>query len=290
MREPILFGVPVTLLFLYFIWYSLLGWAMETTYCSLRQRHFVARGFLHGPICPIYGVGALLMVLALKPLISNLPLFFITATVTMSAWEYLVGWLLETTTHIKYWDYSDEPFNLQGRICLKNSLYWGIVSYIAIFWIHPQTVQLFAHLREQARWILSSALMATLLADTASTIRSLALTTAFLRKAEAAHLELERRRQELRQAGQQRLEEAALQAALLRLELRHTNLLEEAAHHSRRFRRQYTSMTSRRYHRSMQHILQAGEQLREHRAERIARLRAAAKAARNNSNRKDGTL
>ena len=62
MTEPILFSLPISLLFLYFIIYSFLGWAMETTYCSIGARHFVARGFLYGPICPIYGVGVVMMI------------------------------------------------------------------------------------------------------------------------------------------------------------------------------------------------------------------------------------
>lgn len=280
MQEPLLWGIPLSLVFLYFIWYSMLGWAMETTYCSIKQGHFVYRGFLHGPVCPIYGVGALLMVLVLNRFTGNIPVFFLVSTVTMSAWEYFVGWLLETTTHIKYWDYSDQKFNLKGRICLKNSLYWGVVSYIAIYWIHPWTVHLFDHLKALPRWILSGVLALAMLADTVTTIRSLALTTVFLKKAEAARKELEEKRQELEEkrqeflrTGQQKLEEAALQAALLGLELRQTDLtdlLEEAAHHSRRFRLHYDHMTSTVYRRSMQRIRQGSEQLRERRAQRMA--------------------
>lgn len=118
-------GVPLPLLFLYFLWYSLLGWIMETIYCSIKERRFVFRGFLKGPICPIYGFGVLMMVLVLSRFTQNVFLFYLVATVTMSAWEYFVGWLLEKTTHMKYWDYSDHRFNLEGRICLNTSLFWG---------------------------------------------------------------------------------------------------------------------------------------------------------------------
>lgn len=291
MQEPLLLGTPLSLVFLYFVWYSMLGWIMETTYCSIKCRRFVDRGFLHGPVCPIYGVGALLMVLVLNRFTGNIPIFFLMSTITMSAWEYFVGWLLETTTHIKYWDYSDQKFNLKGRVCLKNSLYWGIVSYIAIYWIHPCTVRLFDCLKEFPRWMLSGVLALAMLADTITTIRSLVLATAFLEKAEEARRELEEKRQELDEkkqellrTGQQKLEEAALQAALLGLELRQTHLtdlLEEAAHHSRRFRRHYDHMTSAAYHRSMQRIRQSSEQFREHRAQRIAS-RKAEKAAKKN--------
>lgn len=272
-QEPILFQLPLSLLFLYFVWYSFLGWIMETIYCSVRQKHFVARGFLHGPVCPIYGVGALLMVLLLKPFTRSIPLFFVISTVTMSAWEYLVGWALETTTHIKYWDYSNEKYNLKGRICLKNSMYWGIVSYIALFWLHPRTVSLFALLRAMPRCVLSAVMALVMLGDTAFTIRGLALAAVFLQRAEAAREELEARRRELLLAGHQRLEEAAVQSALLRLELRHKNLLGEAAHYSHRFRMKYHTMTSERYVRTLERLHRNGEQLRAERQRRMERLR-----------------
>ncbi|MCD8188731.1 MAG: hypothetical protein LUD78_00655 [Clostridiales bacterium] len=273
MQEPLLFGTPLTLAFLYFVWYSALGWVMETTYCSIGQKHFVNRGFLHGPFCSIYGVGALLMVLGLSRFMGNIPLFLAASIVTMSAWEYFVGWVLETTTHIKYWDYSNEKYNLKGRICLKNSLIWGLVSYVALYWIHPQTERLFSGLSSTARWALTGVLAAALLADTVTTIRSLALTTVFLNQAEATRLELEARRKELRQTSQQKVEELALQTALLKLELQQRNLLEEAAHHSRRFFRHYNSMTSTAYRRSLQRIRQNGEQFLAHRAQRLQELK-----------------
>lgn len=114
-------GVPLPLLVLYFLWYSFLGWCMETAFCSISERRFVFRGFLKGPICPIYGFGVMVMVLWLQQFTQNFFLFYLIATVTMSAWEYFVGWLLEVTTHMKYWDYSHRRFNLKGRICLATA-------------------------------------------------------------------------------------------------------------------------------------------------------------------------
>ena len=121
MDAPTLMGQPITLLFLYFVFYSFCGWLWETCYCSVKERHYVPRGFLYGPICPIYGVGFLLMVLFFAPFKDNLVVFYFVAVIVMTAWEYLVGWFLETTTHIKYWDYSDRPFNIKGRVCLSGS-------------------------------------------------------------------------------------------------------------------------------------------------------------------------
>ena len=182
MSEPVVFGFPISLLFLYFVIYAFLGWILETVYCSVRERRFVARGFLYGPVCPIYGVGVLMMLCWFAPFTGQPLLFYAVATVCMSAWEYLVAWILETTTHIKYWDYSDRKFNLHGRICLSISLTWGVLAYLVIFWIHPVVAGLVERLSTFTIYVADVVLLVLLVADVAATIRELALLTAMLRK------------------------------------------------------------------------------------------------------------
>ena len=182
MSEPVIFGFPLSLLFLYFVIYAFLGWILETVYCSVRERRFVARGFLYGPVCPIYGVGVLMMLCWFAPFTGQPLLFYAVATVCMSAWEYLVAWILETTTHIKYWDYSDRKFNLHGRICLSISLTWGVLAYLVIFWIHPVVAGLVERLSVFTIYLADVVLLVLLVADAAATIRELALLTAMLRK------------------------------------------------------------------------------------------------------------
>ena len=84
MDVPTLMGQPITLLFLYFVFYSFCGWLWETCYCSVKERHYVPRGFLYGPICPIYGVGFLLMVLFFAPFKDNLVVFYFVAVIVMT--------------------------------------------------------------------------------------------------------------------------------------------------------------------------------------------------------------
>lgn len=170
-----IFGYPIYDLFLYFIFYSFLGWGMETCYCSICERRMVPRGFLYGPICPIYGAGVLLMILFFTPLKRNLVLFYVVAVAVMSCWEYFVAWLLETTTHVKYWDYSNFRFNLKGRICLWVALVWGVLSYIVIFYIHPPIDARFDLIPLVLKYALCGVLLAVLLADAAFTIHHLAL-------------------------------------------------------------------------------------------------------------------
>ena len=168
-------GYPVYELFLYFIFYSFLGWGMETCYCSICEHRLVPRGFLYGPICPIYGAGVLLMILFFTPLKRNLVLFYAAAVAVMSSWEYFVAWVLETTTHVKYWDYSNFRYNLKGRICLWVALVWGILSYIVIFYIHPPIEARFALIPSVLKYVLCGVLLAVLLADAALTVHHLAL-------------------------------------------------------------------------------------------------------------------
>lgn len=114
----------------YFIIYSVLGWVMESIVRTIAERKIINTGFLTGPLCPIYGFGACIMILFLSHLKSRIVLLFVISVVVLSAWEYVVGVLLEKLFHTKYWDYSDHKFNIQGRVCLTNSICWGVIRNI----------------------------------------------------------------------------------------------------------------------------------------------------------------
>ena len=129
---------------LYFFIYSFIGWAQETVQCSVRERRFVNRGFLNGPICPIYGCGALLILTALLPLRRGLdhlwiavPAVFVIGGMIASALEYFTSWLMEKLFHARWWDYSKEKHNLNGRICLWVSIAWGVLAAALVFVIQP---------------------------------------------------------------------------------------------------------------------------------------------------------
>lgn len=270
MNEPLIFGLPLTTLFLYFIAYSFLGWCFETTYCSIVERRWVARGFLYGPICPIYGTGALFMVLFFAPLTGSLPLFYLTATVVMSAWEYFVGWLLETTTHIKYWDYSDKPLNLKGRICLPVSLCWGVLSYITIFFIHPHVAGWFARIPFWLRYTMAGSVTTLLAVDVVTTIRSLAMAASLITRLESAAQELRMQTalaraelgDKLEEAGD-RLENALRENERVRLlRQRHDDLLDLAEQHTRRFRNRYSHMSSPLFAQDLREISERGAVVR----------------------------
>lgn len=258
MTEPVLFGLPISLAFLYFIVYSVLGWCMETIYCSTLERRFVPRGFLYGPMCPIYGVGVLMMICWFQPLMGNPVVFYLTATVCMSAWEYFVGWFLETTTHIKYWDYSMYRFNLKGRICLWVCLMWGVLSFLVLYFIHPRVAELVGRIGLIPRYILDGFFLGVLASDTGATIYQLVRTSQMLGKLQQAgdelrlqmHLgkaELYNRLAEAKDAFSDHLEDLVpdqLDETGRALKERYDELMTRTEILSRRFRTSYRSMNT----------------------------------------------
>lgn len=121
----------------YFIIYSLFGWIMESTVRTISEKKIINTGFLRGPFCPIYGIGAIIMLLFLDKFQDKPILLFFIATTILTIWEYLVGVLLEKMFKTKYWDYSNYKFNFQGRICLTHAICWGILGVVFVRYLHP---------------------------------------------------------------------------------------------------------------------------------------------------------
>lgn len=130
-------GQPIFEILMYFIIYSFLGWIMESVVRSVIEKKIINTGFLRGPVCPIYGIGAIIMLIFLERFQDKPIMLFFIAITLLTAWEYLVGVILEKIFKTKYWDYSNQKFNFQGRICLTNSIYWGILGVVFVKFIHP---------------------------------------------------------------------------------------------------------------------------------------------------------
>ena len=129
-------------LLMYFFIYGFLGWILEVVFHAIVQQKLVNRGFLNGMICPIYGVGMVILVLLLNPIKASLVKLFFGAAILCSVVELITGFVLKKIFHQRWWDYSSERFNLGGYICLEFSVYWGIAGVIAIDGIHPLVVKL----------------------------------------------------------------------------------------------------------------------------------------------------
>ncbi|MCI7767061.1 MAG: hypothetical protein MSJ26_03650 [Oscillospiraceae bacterium] len=126
---------------LFLIW-SFIGWAMEVCVHALKMGEYSNRGFLSMPICPIYGVGVLIITVILKPLMDIPVLFFLLSSLICTSFELLVGVGMQLIFHNKWWDYSDEHFNFKGYICLKVSIEWGFGCMIVEYFIEPSIEKL----------------------------------------------------------------------------------------------------------------------------------------------------
>lgn len=130
---------------IYFVIYSFLGWILESIVRTICERKIINTGFLIGPFCPIYGFGAIIMILFLDRFKNNIFLLFFISFIVLTLWEYIVGVLLEKLFHTKYWDYSNHKCNYKGRICLTNSIAWGILGVLFINYIHPFIMQILSY-------------------------------------------------------------------------------------------------------------------------------------------------
>lgn len=122
---------------LYFFVYGFLGWCTEVGYAAVKEHKFVNRGFLNGPICPIYGVGVTIVIAFLTPYKDNIIVLYVSSVILVTLLEGLTGWAMDKIFHNKWWDYSKQPFNIGGYVCLLFSLVWGAACVAIMDFIHP---------------------------------------------------------------------------------------------------------------------------------------------------------
>ena len=122
--------------------YGFLGWCAEVAFAACTKGKFVNRGFLCGPICPIYGFGVLIVTAVLEPVRESWAALFVGSVLLTSLLELLTGYLLERLLHEKWWDYSGVPFNIGGYVCLKFSLVWGVACTLVVRVAHPFVLRL----------------------------------------------------------------------------------------------------------------------------------------------------
>ena len=149
----------------YFLIYSCIGWCLEVIYAAVTTGKLVNRGFLNGPVCPIYGFGMVIVLFVLTPLVDNLLLLYIGGVILPSALELVGGWALFKLYHTRWWDYSDYPFNIGGYICLEFCLLWGVGTIVVMKAVHPIVADLVAMIPTLVGFILMCILYAVYAAD-----------------------------------------------------------------------------------------------------------------------------
>lgn len=122
---------------IFFFIYAFMGWIYETCLVSFRQKKFVNRGFVRGPVIPIYGFGAVLMLFIAMPFRESYLLTFVVGVIGGTALEYVTGWAMERLFKVRYWDYTKNKYNINGYICLVASMVWGVMSVLLTEFMHP---------------------------------------------------------------------------------------------------------------------------------------------------------
>lgn len=163
-------GLSLYFILMDFYIFAFAGWIYECTFVFLRDRKFVNRGFLVGTILPLYGFGAVLVYILLRPFAEVASLLYIMGMIIATVIEYITSWLLEVVFHAKWWDYSKEPYNFQGRIALIPSLFWGILSLLMFDVLQPAASFIIGQIPEEIGKLLLGIAILLTVADVAYTV------------------------------------------------------------------------------------------------------------------------
>lgn len=154
----------------FFMIYAVGGWCLEVAFHVVTMGHFVNRGFLNGPVCPIYGFGMLIVIVCLMPLKENKLVLFAGSVLLTTLLELVTGFVMEKLFHQRWWDYSEEPFNFHGYICLRFSLEWGIACLLVVDLVHTVISGLILHFPKLPGMIILGVLCAVFAVDAVITV------------------------------------------------------------------------------------------------------------------------
>lgn len=194
----------------YFIIYSFLGWVMESIVRSICERKIINTGFLRGPFCPIYGIGATIMFLFLEGFENKPILLFFISIIILTIWEYIVGVFLEKVFHTKYWDYSDHKINFQGRICLTNSICWGVLGVLFVKYIHPFVQDVIALINTDLLNYIMAIFFMVFIGDTIVSVIHIKNMKATLENIEKINKEIKEKLKEIRNLKKEKEEKTAI--------------------------------------------------------------------------------
>ena len=172
----------ISKIFILFIIYSFLGWLVEVINCSIVEKKLVNRGFLISPICPIYGCGALLITLVLNNYKDDWFVVFCMAVILCGLLEYFTSWLMEKIFHARWWDYSKNKFNINGRICLETMVPFGILGLVIIYILNPFFYNILNLIPTNIAHIISIILLIILIIDMVVSFKVISKVTTTVKK------------------------------------------------------------------------------------------------------------
>jgi len=152
-------------LFLCFIIFSFFGWCIEVVFGRITTKKFVNRGFLSGPLCPIYGTGGILLYLLLRQYADDPIILAVMAMVVCSIVEYIASYLMEKIFKARWWDYTDFKFNINGRICLEMAIAFSLLGLLVIYVLFPFVLGLLDKMSPLAIYIIAGIILLTFIID-----------------------------------------------------------------------------------------------------------------------------
>ena len=157
---------------LFFYRYCFFGWCIESAYVSIHKKKFVNRGFMRGPFLPLYGSGAVMMLFVTIPVRDSLVLTYIFGAIGATILEYITGACMEALFKVRYWDYSDKPFNIHGYVCLGTTLAWGLLTILMVRFIHEPVEHLILSLNQTLQDVLATVLTIYVTSDMALSFKA----------------------------------------------------------------------------------------------------------------------
>ncbi|MCD7736286.1 MAG: hypothetical protein LUI07_04890 [Lachnospiraceae bacterium] len=157
---------------MFFYIYCFLGWLWECAYVSIKEKHWVNRGFLKGPLLPIYGSGALCVLIVTIPFRDNVPLMCLAGMAAATVLEYVTGAVMEKIFRVRYWDYSDRFLNLNGYVCLASVLCWGVMTILVVDVLQVYLEQIVLAIDEQITTVTVFVITPFVTADVVTSFRA----------------------------------------------------------------------------------------------------------------------
>ncbi len=224
----------------YFVIYSFAGWVMESIFRSFCEKKIINTGFLRGPFCPIYGIGAIIIYVFLRGFKDNIILLFIMGVIILTIWEYLVGVLLEKLLNTKYWDYSDHKFNIQGRVCLTNSIFWGILGVVFIEYVNPFVQEQIHNMNDIYIQIIVYIATAIIAIDGITTIAKMKNLRVTLEKIEKLNTQIKAKLEEIKEASTDKAKKE-----MRKLDIKKTRILRKLYKNVYRLKRAFPTIESK---------------------------------------------
>lgn len=225
---------------MFFYVYSFAGWIWESGYVSVLKKRWVNRGFLHLPMLPLYGSGAVLVLFITLPVRSSVPLMYLVGAVGATILELAVGLGMEALYKIKYWDYSKEKFNYKGLICLKSTLFWGVLTVVLVKYVHRWVETAIFALPSLVFWVMELVISLVFVYDIIVSNREAIQLARILTAIEKAREEVQEKIQKLEESLEANLSQVRAFAEEMSdsAELRLDDMYEKAEERSRQLKQQ----------------------------------------------------